>query len=79
MSAVAEAPSTDARPPPGPAAGVVAGAAVDAAAGPSAEKKPQPDEGPTPMKIEDVRSTAKAQRIAAHSHVKGLGLNSNGK
>lgn len=30
------------------------------------------------MKIEDVRSTAKAQRIAAHSHIKGLGLNDTG-
>lgn len=30
------------------------------------------------MKIEDVRSTAKAQRIEAHSHVKGLGLNETG-
>lgn len=34
--------------------------------------------GPSTMKIEDVRSTAKAQRIAAHSHVKGLGLSPNG-
>lgn len=30
------------------------------------------------MKIEEVRSTAKAQRIAAHSHVKGLGLSASG-
>lgn len=30
------------------------------------------------MKIEEVRSTTKAQRIAAHSHVKGLGLDENG-
>jgi DNA helicase TIP49 (TBP-interacting protein) len=30
------------------------------------------------MKIEEVRSTAKAQRISAHSHVKGLGLDENG-
>ncbi|OXA37636.1 ruvB-like helicase 1 [Folsomia candida] len=30
------------------------------------------------MKIEEVRSTAKAQRISAHSHVKGLGLEENG-
>ncbi|CAL8113918.1 unnamed protein product [Orchesella dallaii] len=29
------------------------------------------------MKIEEVRSTAKAQRISAHSHVKGLGLDDN--
>ncbi|ODM97777.1 RuvB-like helicase 1 [Orchesella cincta] len=29
------------------------------------------------MKIEEVRSTAKAQRISAHSHVKGLGLDEN--
>ncbi len=26
------------------------------------------------MKIEEVKSTAKSQRISAHSHVKGLGL-----
>lgn len=30
------------------------------------------------MKIEEVRSTTKAQRIAAHSHVKGLGLDDQG-
>ncbi len=30
------------------------------------------------MKIEEVRSTAKSQRISAHSHVKGLGLDENG-
>ncbi|CAH0477273.1 unnamed protein product [Peronospora belbahrii] len=30
------------------------------------------------MKIEEVRSTAKAQRIASHTHVKGLGLEANG-
>ncbi|XP_013775343.1 ruvB-like 1 [Limulus polyphemus] len=30
------------------------------------------------MKIEEVRSTTKAQRIAAHSHVKGLGLDESG-
>ena len=30
------------------------------------------------MKIEEVKSTTKAQRIAAHSHVKGLGLDENG-
>lgn len=33
---------------------------------------------PTAMKIEDIRSTVKAQRIAAHSHVKGLGLSASG-
>jgi RuvB-like protein 1 (pontin 52) len=26
------------------------------------------------MKIEEVKSTTKSQRISAHSHVKGLGL-----
>uniref|UniRef100_A0A336MZQ0 RuvB-like helicase n=1 Tax=Culicoides sonorensis TaxID=179676 RepID=A0A336MZQ0_CULSO len=31
------------------------------------------------MKIEEVKSTVKTQRIAAHSHVKGLGLNENGE
>lgn len=30
------------------------------------------------MKIEEVKSTAKVQRIAAHSHVKGLGLDETG-
>lgn len=30
------------------------------------------------MKIEEVRSTTKTQRISAHSHVKGLGLDENG-
>ncbi|CAD7091829.1 unnamed protein product [Hermetia illucens] len=30
------------------------------------------------MKIEEVKSTVRAQRIAAHSHVKGLGLNESG-
>ena len=30
------------------------------------------------MKIEEVRSTVKTQRISAHSHVKGLGLDENG-
>lgn len=30
------------------------------------------------MKIEEVKSTVKTQRIAAHSHVKGLGLDDNG-
>ena len=30
------------------------------------------------MKIEEVKSTAKTQRISAHSHVKGLGLAENG-
>lgn len=30
------------------------------------------------MKIEEVKSTTKTQRIAAHSHVKGLGLDESG-
>ena len=30
------------------------------------------------MKIEEVKSTTKTQRIAAHSHVKGVGLDENG-
>lgn len=30
------------------------------------------------MKIEEVKSTTKAQRIAVHSHIKGLGLNEDG-
>jgi RuvB-like protein 1 (pontin 52) len=30
------------------------------------------------MKIEEVRSTVRTQRISAHSHVKGLGLDDNG-
>lgn len=31
------------------------------------------------MKIEEVKSTTKTQRVAAHSHVKGLGLDEEGK
>ena len=30
------------------------------------------------MKIEEVKSTTKTQRIATHSHVKGIGLDENG-
>ena len=30
------------------------------------------------MKIEEVKSTTKAQRVASHTHVKGLGLDGNG-
>jgi RuvB-like protein 1 (pontin 52) len=30
------------------------------------------------MRIEEVKSTTKAQRIATHSHIKGLGLDDNG-
>ncbi|XP_043268058.1 ruvB-like 1 [Venturia canescens] len=30
------------------------------------------------MKIEEVKSSAKAQRVSAHTHIKGLGLNENG-
>jgi len=30
------------------------------------------------MKIEEVRSTVKTQRISTHSHIKGLGLDENG-
>jgi len=30
------------------------------------------------MKIEEVRSTTKTQRIASHSHIKGLGLAEDG-
>lgn len=31
------------------------------------------------MNIEEVQSTTKSQRVATHSHVKGLGLNEEGK
>ncbi|XP_028101354.1 ruvB-like protein 1 [Camellia sinensis] len=31
------------------------------------------------MKIEEVQSQTKKQRIATHTHIKGLGLESNGK
>lgn len=31
------------------------------------------------MKIEEVKSTTKTQRVASHSHVKGLGLDENGE
>ena len=30
------------------------------------------------MKIEEVKSSAKTQRVSAHTHVKGLGLDENG-
>lgn len=30
------------------------------------------------IKIEEVKSSVKTQRISAHSHVKGLGLDDNG-
>lgn len=30
------------------------------------------------MKIEEVKSTVRTQRIAAHSHIRGLGLDENG-
>lgn len=30
------------------------------------------------MKIEEVKSTTKTQRIAVHSHVKGIGLGEDG-
>lgn len=30
------------------------------------------------MKIEEVQSTRNVQRIATHTHIKDLGLNSNG-
>lgn len=30
------------------------------------------------MKIEEVKSTVRTQRVAAHSHIKGLGLDENG-
>jgi RuvB-like protein 1 (pontin 52) len=30
------------------------------------------------MKIEEVKSTTKTQRIAAHTHIKGLGLDEKG-
>ena len=30
------------------------------------------------MKIEEVKSTTKHQRIAAHTHIQGLGLNESG-
>ena len=30
------------------------------------------------MKIEEVKSTTKTQRIATHSHVKGLGVDDEG-
>ena len=31
------------------------------------------------MKIEEVKSTTKTQRIATHSHVKGLGVDETGQ
>eukprot|EP00171_Calliarthron_tuberculosum_P009800 IDg9800t1 len=86
MSAVVDSPS-DAKPPAGPSdlipsstAAEVSAAAAGAGSttGPSSgEQQTNNGDAPVPMRIEDVRSTAKAQRIAAHSHIKGLGLNSN--
>jgi RuvB-like protein 1 len=35
---------------------------------------PAPPQQPSTVRIEEVRSTAKSQRIASHSHIKGLGL-----
>lgn len=32
----------------------------------------------TSIKIEEVKSNTKAQRIASHSHVKGLGIDEKG-
>lgn len=89
MSSTVEAPS-NARPPAGSsstqndstatgATGATEKAPAEKAATIQSQNKPEEtNETPTPMKIEDVRSTAKAQRIAAHSHIKGLGLNNNG-
>merc|ERR1711871_1362010 len=34
--------------------------------------------GISKMKIEEVKSTTKAQRVASHTHIKGLGLDENG-
>merc|ERR1711968_313222 len=34
--------------------------------------------GSPTMKIEEVKSTTKAQRVASHTHIKGLGLDDNG-
>ena len=31
------------------------------------------------MKIEEVKSASKSQRVSAHTHVKGLGLDDNGE
>lgn len=31
------------------------------------------------MNIEEVQSTTKSQRVASHSHIKGLGLTEEGK
>ena len=31
------------------------------------------------MRIEEVASTTKAQRVATHTHIKGLGLNEDGE
>lgn len=90
MSAVVDTP-TGAKPPAGASSvtppnntAAPAGASTDAVAGsttaaPGGEKQAGNGDGPVPMKIEDVRSTVKAQRIAAHSHINGLGLNANGE
>lgn len=35
-------------------------------------------QGPNTMKIEEVQSTTKTQRVAVHTHIKGLGLDESG-
>lgn len=75
-AAAAPAPTP---PPAGAAAAAPAPAPADAdgatpaGAVPPAANPPVAG-NPAPMKIEEVRSTAKTQRVAAHSHIKGLGL-----
>ena len=34
---------------------------------------------PIPMKIDEITSTTKTKRIAAHSHIKGLGIDEKGR
>lgn len=75
------APSAEAQPSPAPDAEMADVAEPSKDKSDSVKKEDPKTAGAAPppaMKIEDVRSTVKSQRIAAHSHVKGLGLSANG-
>lgn len=38
-----------------------------------------PTKAPERVRLDDVRSTQRVQRVTVHSHVKGLGLDDTGK
>lgn len=60
------------------AAAASASASANANASAAANNNAKRAGEPATVKIEEVRSTAKSQRIAAHSHIKGLGLTPGG-